>query len=106
MLFQDQKKTGMSKLTREPFVLGDQLTEEQLNFFNENGFIHFKNFLPKETVALYLSEISRIEKEWLAEGVDKINGIPLKFGKDEEGNKMIQRFCFLNKYSPEFATLL
>jgi len=106
MLFQDQKKTGMSKLNREPFILGDQLTEEQLNFFEENGFIHFKNFIPKETVALYLSEIDRIEKQWLAEGIEKINGIPLKFGKDENGNKMIQRFCFLNKYSAALSDLL
>ncbi|UAY53376.1 phytanoyl-CoA dioxygenase family protein [Ferruginibacter albus] len=96
----------MSKLTKEPFRLADVLTEEQLKFFSENGFIHFKNFLPKETVSLYLSEISRIEKEWLAEGVEKINGIPLKFGKDESGNKMIQRFCFLNKYSTPLKELL
>jgi len=96
----------MSKLNREPFILSDKLTEEQLNFFNENGFIHFKNFIPKETVALYISEIDRIEKQWLAKGIEKVNGVPLKFGKDENGEKMVQRFCFLNQFSPEFEALL
>lgn len=96
----------MSKLNRDPFILSDNLTEEQLSFFNENGFIHFKNFLPKETVALYLREIDRIQKQWLDEGLEKINGVPLKFGKDEQGNKMIQRFCFLNQYSTPLKDLL
>ncbi|MEI9934978.1 MAG: hypothetical protein WDM71_09040 [Ferruginibacter sp.] len=96
----------MSKLNIEPFVLGDALTEEQLSFFNTNGFIHFKNFISKETVAYFLSEIDRIQNQLLTEGVEKINGIPLKFGKDENGNKMIQRFCFLNNYSPAFKEFL
>jgi len=106
MLSLEPKKQGMSKLNREPFILSDKLTEEQLNFFSENGFIHFKNFLPKEMVALYLQEIKRIETQWLEEGLDKINGVPLKFGKDEDGNKMIQRFCFLNQYSKPLQELL
>jgi phytanoyl-CoA hydroxylase len=96
----------MSKLNIEPFVLADKFTEEQLSFFNEHGFIHFKNFIPKETVNLYLKEISRIENQWLEEGIDKVNGIPLKFGADENGNKMIQRFCFLNQYSTPLKELL
>jgi phytanoyl-CoA hydroxylase len=100
------KKLCMSKLNREPFILSDNLTDEQLSFFTENGFIHFKKFLPKETVSLYLSEIERIEKQWLDEGVEKVNGVPLKFGKDEAGNKMIQRFCFLNLYSTPLNELL
>lgn len=89
----------MSKLTGPTFTLGEKLTDEQLDFFKKNGFILFRNFISKETVNLFISEITRIEKQWLDEGIDKINGIPLKFGIDENGNKMIQRFCFLSQYS-------
>ena len=32
------------------FLLGERLTAEQLAFFEKNGFIHFKNFIPKEIV--------------------------------------------------------
>jgi len=81
------------------FTLGDKLTDEQLSFFDKNGMIVFRNFLPKETVQLFISELQRIEREWLAQGVEKINGVPLKFGKDEHGNPTLQRLCFLNKYS-------
>ena len=89
----------MSKINVPDFVLGEKLTAEQLEFFKKNGVILFRNFIPKEKVALFISEITRIERELLDQGVDKINGIPLKFGIDEKGNKMIQRYCFLSQYS-------
>ena len=88
------------------FELGNKLTEEQLDFFDKHGVIIFRNFINQEKVQLYLSELSRIEKEWLSEGRDKVNGIPLKFGKDMEGNKTIQRFCFTSLYSDALHQLL
>lgn len=81
------------------FHLGEKLTQEQLDFFDEHGVIVFRNFLTTEKISLYLQEISRLEKAWLAENREKINGIPLKFGKDELGNKTIQRLCFTSLYS-------
>jgi hypothetical protein len=57
-------------------------------------------------VALYLSELKRLENEWLSENKDKVNGIPLKFGKDEHGNRTIQRLCFTSLYSQPLHLLL
>ncbi|MFY7887272.1 MAG: phytanoyl-CoA dioxygenase family protein [Spirosomataceae bacterium] len=82
------------------FTLGEQITPEQQAYFDQYGFLHFKNFISKETVQLFIQEAQRVEKKWLDEGVEKVNGIPLKFGKDEKGNPMIQRMCFLSKHSP------
>ncbi len=73
----------MSKLNLPPFTLGETITPEQRQFFNKNGVIVFRNFIHPETVKLFISEVERIEKEWLAEGRDKVNGVPLKFGQDE-----------------------
>jgi ectoine hydroxylase-related dioxygenase (phytanoyl-CoA dioxygenase family) len=89
----------MKKLNVPKFTLGNKLTQEQLDFFNVHGAIIFKNFISPETVKTFISETQRIEKEWLDAGIDKINGIPLKFGKDEHGNKTIQRLCFLSLHS-------
>ena len=89
----------MSKTNVPDFVLGEKLTAEQHEYFRKNGVILFRNFISRETVTLFIDEINRIEKEWLEQGLDKINGIPLKFGIDEHGRKMIQRFCFLSQYS-------
>src|ERR1700755_2340001 len=96
----------MKKFECPDFVLGDKITEEQFNFFDKYGVIIFRNFLNSATVQLFISELNRIEKQWLAEGRDKVNGIPLKFGKDQDGNKMIQRMCFLSLYSKPLSELL
>jgi ectoine hydroxylase-related dioxygenase (phytanoyl-CoA dioxygenase family) len=96
----------MKKFECPDFILGDTLTEEQMAFFHKFGVIKFKNFLTAENVQLFIREIHRIEKQWLDEGREKVNGIPLKFGKDEHGNKMIQRMCFLSLFSEPFHELL
>lgn len=81
------------------FTLGEQLTDEQKTFFDKHGVIHFKRFIPRDVVSLFVSEIQRIERNLLAENVEKINGVPLKFGQDENGQRMIQRFAFTSQYS-------
>lgn len=89
----------MEKIKSPDFTLAEKITEQQFDFFDKHGVLHFKNFISKENVNLFLSEIKRIETNWLEQGVEKVNGIPLKFGKDENGNKMIQRFCFTSLHS-------
>ncbi|HEX6334516.1 MAG TPA: phytanoyl-CoA dioxygenase family protein [Flavisolibacter sp.] len=96
----------MKKLEMPHFTLTEKLSQEQLDFFHKHGMIAFRNFIPRETVQLCLEEVTRIEKEWLEQGIEKINGIPLKFGKDEAGNKTIQRLCFLSQFSPKLHELL
>ncbi len=88
------------------FQLGDTVTEEQLAFFDKHGVIVFRNFISKEKVAVYINELKRLESLWLEEQRDKVNGIPLKYGKDEHGNKTIQRLCFTSLYSDELHNLL
>src|SRR6478672_689391 len=89
----------MNRLQVPNYTLSDQLSQEQMDFFDKNGLIVFRNFISKETVQMFLSEITRLEKEWLDKGLEKMNGIPLKFGKDEHGNKTIQRLCFVSQHS-------
>jgi ectoine hydroxylase-related dioxygenase (phytanoyl-CoA dioxygenase family) len=96
----------MTKLNCPGFELGEKLTEEQLHYFDKHGVIIFRNFNSKDTVRLFIDEVTRVEKEWLADGREKVNGVPLKFGKDAEGNKMIQRLCFLSLHSKPLHELL
>jgi len=86
----------MKKLECPDFNLEEKLTQEQLTFFHKNGVIIFRNVLKKETVDFFIQEVTRIENQWLQEGRDKVNGVPLKFGEDAQGQKMIQRLCFLS----------
>ena len=94
------------KFEYKTFQLGSEITQEQKKYFEKYGVIHFKQFISTETSLLFISELARIEANWLAEGVEKINGIPLKFGKDPAGHEMIQRMSFTNKYSNVLAEFL
>ncbi len=96
----------MKKLECPDFILSEKLTKEQLAFFNKFGVIIFRNVLKKETVEFFIQETLRIEKEWLNEGRDKVNGVPLKFGVDENDKTIIQRLCFLSLYSPAMHEFL
>ncbi len=96
----------MVKFESKTFQLGEKLTQEQKEYFRKYGVIQFKNFINAETIQKFVSELDKIEKQWLADGIEKINGIPLKFGKDEHGNKMIQRMCFCNQHSTVLAEFL
>lgn len=96
----------MNKLQVPNYSLDGKLSQEQLDFFDKYGLIVFRNFISREMVDLYISEIQRLEREWLAQGIEKINGIPLKFGKDENGQKTIQRFCFASQHSIALHKLL
>jgi ectoine hydroxylase-related dioxygenase (phytanoyl-CoA dioxygenase family) len=94
------------KIWDSSFELADAVTDEQLDFFKEHGVIVFRNYLAKEQVATYIAEQQRIEALWLAEKKEKVNGIPLKFGKDDKGNTTIQRLCFSSLHSEPLQQLL
>ena len=94
------------KIWDSSFELGDAVSEEQLAFFKEHGVIVFRNFLSKDKVATYIAEQQRLEAQWIAEKKEKVNGIPLKFGKDDKGNTTIQRLCFSSLHSQPLQQLL
>ena len=103
-------KNGKHALTSKnpyrEFTLGESLTNEQVEFFEKNGFIHFKNFISKEMVEILLRDAEKIQDEWVSQGYKMINGVPIKYGTDITGKTIVQRFAFLNQHSTVFADLL
>ncbi|MBB5634182.1 ectoine hydroxylase-related dioxygenase (phytanoyl-CoA dioxygenase family) [Pedobacter cryoconitis] len=87
------------------FTLGETLTDEQNYFFNRNGFIHFKNFIKPETVNDIIEASLKVQQDWITQEKDKVNGIPIKYGKDLDGSTLVQRFAFVNQYHPLFEEL-
>ena len=94
-IFSETKRMDLDK----KFTLGSSITEEQFEFFNEYGFIHFTNVLKPEVVAKMIDEVNRIQQDWIDNDYEKVNGIPIRFGKDENGNKIVQRFAFASLHS-------
>jgi phytanoyl-CoA hydroxylase len=96
----------MNKVRSRHFQLTQTLTPEQLQYFQENGFIHFRNFADKRTLAALLTAIKSVESFLLGNGIKKVRGIPLKFGQDANGGPLIQRIAFASHYSPVLKEFL
>jgi ectoine hydroxylase-related dioxygenase (phytanoyl-CoA dioxygenase family) len=86
--------------TYQRFSLGAEITIEQQDFFNQNGFIHFKDFIKPETVKDIIRVSKQVEQNWSANNIEKINGVPIKYGKDLDGSVIVQRFAFINQHHP------
>lgn len=96
----------MSQFTNATFQLQKHLSNQQLNFFHKHGFLHFKNFIDKETVSLFIREVETIQAHLLHNNISKINGIPLKFGSDVNGTPLIQRLAFASQHSETLSRFL
>jgi len=86
--------------------LGDTLTQEQKAFFHENGIIHFPRFISKDTVAQLWKACEGVQDKWRAAGTKVVNGIPIKWGTDIDGKRIVQRYAFTNQHSPIIAEFL
>ena len=85
--------------TYKKFIFNGTITSEQLHFFNKHGFIHFEKYASQETVNDIIKSTEAVQSKWVAEKVEKVNGIPIKYGVDENGQTIVQRFAFTNHYS-------
>jgi ectoine hydroxylase-related dioxygenase (phytanoyl-CoA dioxygenase family) len=89
----------MKKQAHRIFRLEESISNTHLSFFRQHGFIQFKNFIDKDTVRQFLKEINSVQEYLVTNDIKKVNGIPLKFGRDEYGQTIIQRFAFASHYS-------
>ena len=87
------------------FNLGNTITRVQKDFFNQNGFIHFKNFINPETISDIVQASLQVQQQWIESQKIKVNGIPIKYGKDLDGSEIVQRFAFVNQHHALFAEL-
>ncbi len=81
------------------FEFKNSISDEELAFYDRYGFIHYKHFLSPEQVALLNADIDQAQQTVIADNKSFINGIPIKFGKDEHQRAIVQRFPFTNVYA-------
>lgn len=81
------------------FKLKRSLTEEQISFFDKQGYIQFTNFLSEEKVLEIRESLNELQQQWITDNVKQINGVPIHFGFDDEGNKIVHRFAFTSMHS-------
>ncbi len=81
------------------FKLSEAITQQQREFLEHNGYLVFSQVASPEEVEQLIAEGDRIEREWLAEGREKIFGIPLFKGLGPDGEPRIQRLPFTSCHS-------
>ena len=84
------------------FTLGKRITDAQMAFFTHYGFIHFEGFASPSEVAGLREGIEEVEEKWIEDRVTKVNGIPIKYGRSENGQPFVQRYAFTSLYSEAF----
>ncbi len=101
-----QTHPPVARIVEASSPLGDKLKPEQKAFFKKHGIIHFPGFLSKDTVGAIWKACEEVQSQWIAEGKELVNGIPIKWGNDVDGKRIVQRFAFANQHSPVLAELL
>ena len=96
----------MAHILEASTPLGATLTEEQKSFFAKYGMIHFPGFITRETVAAIWSAMEKVQADWIGQCREKINGVPIKYGNDVDGKRIVQRFAFANQHSPLLGEFL
>ena len=81
------------------FCFEHAIGREQLAFFEQNGFIHYRNFISRAEAQLLIEEVGKVQRYLVRAHITKVNGIPLKYGKDTDGSPLIQRIAFASQYS-------
>jgi phytanoyl-CoA hydroxylase len=71
----------------------DNFSEYQTTLHKE-GFIQFKNYLSSSEVDGILDALAEIEREWLKADTKQIFGVPIIYGYDIDGSRIVQRFPF------------
>ncbi len=82
------------------FRLQGEITPLQQAFLTLHGFLVFDRVASPEEVNTALAEIDRVEAELLGAGRQSVNGVPLWFGPDPDGNEYLYRMGFSSQYSP------
>ena len=88
------------------FTLGTTLTKEQIDFFNKNGFVHFTGVLSPKEVDELIAGYEAAQEKLIKSKEKTVKGIPVIFGHDENGKRIVQRFPYTSYYSDRIKQLV
>ena len=81
------------------FKLESTFTKEQHDFFNKYGFVHFTGVFSAQEVKELIEGYEDAQAKLIASKEKMVNGIPVIFGHDENGKRIVQRFPYTSKWS-------
>lgn len=81
------------------FELGDHVTAEQERFLETYGFVHFRGVATSTEIDALVSEHEKICREHVEKDRQSVYGVPIFYGRDEDGSLLLNRSPFSSVYS-------
>jgi hypothetical protein len=91
------------------FTLGASVSAEQLDFFQQFGFLVFSGVLSAEEALDFVGEGEKLEQLWLKNESRSVYGVPLFIGSCDDGNEVkrcISRLPFTSVFSTRIHSLI
>jgi phytanoyl-CoA dioxygenase PhyH len=88
------------------FRLGDRVSAAEQRFFERWGFLHYEGFAAAAEVAELLAALGELDTLLVAQRRQRIRGIPIRYGRDVDGRRIVQRFAFTSLLSEPFHRFL
>lgn len=82
------------------FRLHSCITPVQHAFLRRTGFLVFDRAITGSEVQQILAEMTRVEDHLRREGVERVHGVPVWWGVDDQGRPWLQRMGFSSVHSP------
>jgi ectoine hydroxylase-related dioxygenase (phytanoyl-CoA dioxygenase family) len=83
------------------FTLGETLTAEQGAFFEEHGFIRFRNVASQDECDTICGALDQLSSQFVEEDRKTVLGIPLQWGSRPSGDAYVQRYAYSSHYAPD-----
>lgn len=75
-------------------------------FYDHYGFIHFTGLLSVSELSLLDEMLNTVTEEVIRKRLRLVNGIPIRYGRNERGETVVQRLPFTSTLSPGIGALL
>src|SRR5437870_2482072 len=95
-----------SKIDMPAFTLGERMTPEQVEYLETYGFIRFRRFADPDTLRGLVEDVEAVDRRWIAEGREIVNGVPLVIGKRADGARYVQRMAFASLFGERLHAFL
>ncbi len=88
------------------FSFSGAILPEHLEFYSQQGFIHFVQFFSSETINFIDNAVNEVYDGLLRASPAKIYGIPIRYGFDTQGDPIVQRLPLTTVFSSKLYRLL
>ena len=83
------------------FTLQDTLTPDQASFFEDNGFIRFRNVATQGECDTICAALDQLSDQFVQAERKKVLGIPLQWGARPSGDRYVQRYAYSSHYASD-----